>query len=324
MSSKISAKINLDDGQDLIFRPEEAEQILRAIYNNEVDALIVKTPNGDRVFTLSGSEHAYRAMIEMMNEGAAIIARNGTIFYSNQFFAEILKANLEKLIGSSIHNFIQPHEKKSFRAFLKQGYESSGRNELVLQAADGTCVPVLISASNLPGLKSAALCLIATDISESRQSEESLRKSEQELRVKTKSLEEVNTALKVLLKRMEEGQIELEEKILSNIRELVLPYLDELKKTPLSGNQISCLNIAETNLNHIGSSFLYHLKMRYLNLTPREIQIAALVKEGRSVKEIASFLNVSSKTVEFHKNSLRNKLGLKNKKVSLRSHLLTF
>ena len=123
---------------------------------------------------------------------------------------------------------------------------------------------------------------------------------------------------------MEEGRIELEEKILSNIRELVLPYIDKLKKTQLSDHQASYLIVIETNLDNIASSFLYHLKMRYLNLTHREVQVASLVKEGKSNKEIAELLNIAIKTVLFHRNSLRKKLALKTRKANLRAHLLTF
>jgi DNA-binding CsgD family transcriptional regulator len=64
--------------------------------------------------------------------------------------------------------------------------------------------------------------------------------------------------------------------------------------------------------------------MRYLNLTHREVQVASLVKEGKSTKEIAELLNIAIKTVVFHRNSLRNKLGLKNQKANLQAHLLTF
>jgi DNA-binding NarL/FixJ family response regulator len=169
-----------------------------------------------------------------------------------------------------------------------------------------------------------ALENLQQDITERKQAEEALSKSEKELKSKTENLEEVNAALNVLLKRVEEGRIELEEKILSNIRELVLPYIDRLKKTQLSDHQASYLIVIETNLDNIASSFLYHLKMRYLNLTHREVQVASLVKEGKSTKEIAKLLNIATKTVVFHRNSIRNKLGLKNQKANLRAQLLTF
>jgi PAS domain S-box-containing protein len=314
-----------DELEHLKFRLAEAEETLRAIRSGEVDALVVETKEGEQVFTLAGAEHPYRVMIEMLNEGAAILALNGTVFYCNQRFSEMVRTPLEKLIGGSIYQLIQPKEKTLFKTLIKHGANSGGRDEIAFRAADGTPVPILLSVSNFQSINAAgAICLVATDISEQKQSEESLKKSEQELRIKTRRLEEVNAALKVLLKRMEEGRRELEEKILANIRELVLPYIDKLKKTPLSEKQITCLTIAETNLDHIASSFLYNLKTKYLNLTHREIQIATLVKEGKSVKDIAEMLNVTPKTVEFHRNSLRTKLGLKNKRANLRSHLLTF
>jgi PAS domain S-box-containing protein len=314
-----------DELEHLKSRLAEAEDTLRAIRSGEVDALVVETEEGEQVFTLAGADHPYRLMIEMMNEGAAILALNGTIFYCNQHFSEMVKTQLEKIIGGSIYQFIQPKEKTLFKTLIKHGVNSGGRDEIALRAAGGTSVPILLSVSNFQGINAAsAICLVATDISEQKQSEESLKRSEQELRIKTRSLEEVNAALKVLLKRMEEGRRELEEKILANIRELVLPYIDKLKKTPLSEKQITCLTIAETNLDHIASSFLYNLKTKYLNLTHRETQVATLVKEGKSIKDIAEMLNVTPKTVEFHRNSLRRKLGLKNKRANLRSHLVTF
>lgn len=315
----------LAEVEHLKSRLAESEDTLRAIRSGDVDALAIETPTGEQIFTLAGAEHPYRVMIEMMNEGAAILARNGTIFYCNKRLAEMVKSPLEKMIGASIHQFIESKNKKIIWSLVKRVFAGGGRGEITFQAADGTLVPVLLSASGIEGINSPeSICLVAADISERKQSEEFLKKSEKELRIKTENLEEVNAALNVLLKRVEEGHIDMEEKILSNIRELVLPYLDKLKKTALSDHQSSCLGIAETNLDNIASSFLYHMKMRYLNLTHREIQMAALVKEGKSVKEIAKLLNITTKTVEYHRNSLRKKLGLRNKKANLRAHLLTF
>jgi PAS domain S-box-containing protein len=324
MSRAAAREELLEELQQLKSRLAEAEETLRAIRSGEVDALVVETGKGEQVFTLTGADHPYRLMVEMMNEGSAILDPNGTIFYCNQRFSEMIKTSLEKIIGGSIYQFVEPNEKKLFKKLIKQGVSRSGRDEIALRAADGTSVPVLLSLSNFHSFNSGAICLVATDISEQKHSEESLKKSQTELRIKTKSLEEVNAALKVLLKQMEEGRRELEEKILANIRELVFPYIDQLKKTPLSEKQITFLKIAETNLDHIASSFLHNLKTRYLNLTHREIQIATLVKEGKSVKDIAEMLNIAAKTVEFHRNSLRTKLGLKNRRADLRSHLLTF
>jgi len=148
------------------------------------------------------------------------------------------------------------------------------------------------------------------------------KRAEEELRARTKDLEEANTALKVLLNQLEKGRNDLEERILSNIRELVLPYVNNLRHGKLSVHQVSLVDTIESNLDRISSSFLQNLKLNFYNLTPREIEIANLVKEGRSIKEIAELLGVTEKTVEFHRSSLRNKLGLKNKKANLRSHLL--
>jgi DNA-binding CsgD family transcriptional regulator len=135
--------------------------------------------------------------------------------------------------------------------------------------------------------------------------------------------ENVNTALRVLLKRREEDKAELEEKVLSNVRDLVLPYMERLRQTRLDANQMLCLDILESNLNDIISPFARKLSSKYLSLTPTEIRVANLVKEGKTTKEIAEFMHLSDKTIESHRNNVRKKLGIKGKKTNLRTRLLS-
>ena len=161
------------------------------------------------------------------------------------------------------------------------------------------------------------------EIEERKLAEQTLMRKEEELQLKSLNLEEANTALKVLLKRGEQDKKELEEKVLSNIRELALPYLEKLKSGPLDDRQAAYVNLLESSLNDIISPFLQKLSSQYLNLTPTEIQVANLVREGKSTKEISDLLTISKRAVEFHRNNIRKKLGLKKEKTNLRSYLLS-
>ena len=161
------------------------------------------------------------------------------------------------------------------------------------------------------------------EIEERKLAEQTLMRKEEELQLKSLNLEEANTALKVLLKRGEQDKNELEEKVLSNIRELALPYLEKLKSGPLDDKQAAYVHLLESSLNDIISPFLQRLSSHYLNLTPTEIQVANLVREGKSTKEISELLTISKRAVEFHRNNIRDKLGLKKEKTNLRSYLLS-
>ncbi|MCK4830115.1 PAS domain S-box protein, partial [bacterium] len=123
------------------------------------------------------------------------------------------------------------------------------------------------------------------EMAERKQAEEALRERKEALKAQAHKLEEVNTALKVLLRRREEDKTDLEEKVLSNVKELVLPYVQTLRNTRLDAKQMAYVGIIESNLNSIVSPFLRKLSSKYLGLTPKEIQVAGLVKEGKTSKE---------------------------------------
>jgi PAS domain S-box-containing protein len=160
-------------------------------------------------------------------------------------------------------------------------------------------------------------------ITERKRAEQALKKRGKALKTKTRNLEEVNTALRVLLKKRDDDKKELEGKVLFNVKELIVPYLEKLKMSELNERQRAFADILESNLKDIISPFSQKLSYWYLELTPTEIQVANLVKQGKTTKEIAGLLNLSSQTIEFHRKNIRGKIGIKNKKANLRTHLLS-
>ena len=99
--------------------------------------------------------------------------------------------------------------------------------------------------------------------------------------------------------------------------------MDKLKESNVSEKQKIYINVIELHLKEIISPFTRRLASKYVNLTPAEIQIATLIKQGKTTKDIADLLNLSLRTINFHRENIRDKLGLKNEKVNLRSHLMT-
>ena len=161
------------------------------------------------------------------------------------------------------------------------------------------------------------------DITDLKLAEEALYESRKALEEKTQALEEANVALKVLLKQRENDKYELEKKVLKNIKELVLPYLDKLKTTSLRPKEKTLVDILDTHLKDIVSPFLQRFTNANILLTPQEIQVASLVKDGKTSKEIADILIISEATVNFHRKNLRTKFGLKNKQTNLRTYLMS-
>jgi PAS domain S-box-containing protein len=164
--------------QSLREQLEESQQTLRAIREGEVDALVVSTPQGERLFTLQGGEHPYRALIEQMREGAATLTPEGVIHYCNGRLAEMLKRPLERITGGRMEDFVAPADRALLAAMLREG---EGRAELTLTAADATEVPVLLSATTLVAEGPAAVCLVATDLTERKRHETQIGRLNEEL-----------------------------------------------------------------------------------------------------------------------------------------------
>jgi PAS domain S-box-containing protein len=146
---------------------------------------------------------------------------------------------------------------------------------------------------------------------------------ELELRVeeRTAELVEVNAALKVLLKQREQDKTDTEETMAANLKLTVHPYLHKLKTSHLNDQHKTWVSLIDENLNKVSSPFIKNLNSKYSVLTPKELQVAEHIRSGKTSKEIADMMNLSPRTVDVFRHSLRKKLGLNNKKINLQSLL---
>jgi DNA-binding CsgD family transcriptional regulator len=136
-------------------------------------------------------------------------------------------------------------------------------------------------------------------------------------------LEEINAALRILLKQRENDKITLEDSIISNIKVSVMPYVERLDAISLKEDEKHYLSMIKSHLKEIASPFIKKLSSQFLSLTPSEIQIASMIRKGKRSKDIAEIMNISLNTVHSYRDNIRIKAGLKNNKVNLRSYLQT-
>ena len=158
-------------------RLAEADETLRAIRSGEVDTVVVAGKQGPQVFTLEGAGHAYRVLIESMNEGALTLTAKGVILYANQCFARMVKRPLEQVLGSSFHHSLSAADQVALRLLLKRTAKSGSKIQVLLNAGNGSKMPVQISLRPLAkdGSNRATFGIVVTDMTEARHNEEMLR-----------------------------------------------------------------------------------------------------------------------------------------------------
>ncbi|MEJ2690491.1 MAG: GAF domain-containing protein [Deltaproteobacteria bacterium] len=138
---------------------------------------------------------------------------------------------------------------------------------------------------------------------------------------RTTELVETNTALKVLLQKRENDRRQITEQLVSNVKQVIEPIVEKLANSGLTGRQADYLDILAANLQDIVAPLVPAASLSTLQLTPTEIQVASLIKQGKATKEIAELLHLSDFTIKAHRRAIRKKLGLAGQKVNLQSFL---
>ena len=238
----------------------------------------------------------------------------------NKAFEETLGYPKEHIIGKTVHDILPEklariHHQKDLQ-LLQAGeikyYDVSSTYP------DGKKHDLLVFKALFHNKDGSVEGLIGTnmDISERNQ-------AQLQLELHAEELKNTNTALRVLLKQVNENKTDMESRVLDNFARLVNPYLDSLEADLVNTRQHEYVKVIQENIKKITSAFSQKLSSSYLGLSPREIQVADLVRHGRTNKESCGILNISINAVEFHRNNLRRKLGIQNKKVNLRTYLLS-
>jgi DNA-binding CsgD family transcriptional regulator/PAS domain-containing protein len=164
----------------------------------------------------------------------------------------------------------------------------------------------------------AGIIGLAVEIDEPQPPIEALKK---ELSSTSRKLNETETALRVLIERREQDVSLTREALNTKVKDLLLPYLEHLKQTQLKPEQAEFVELIETNLKNFYDPAYARLSSPTYKLSPTELKVAQLVRDGKTNKEIARLLHLSKSTILTHRHHIRAKLGIKNKKVNLRSLL---
>ncbi len=270
----------------------------------------------EMVTRLEESEGRYRALFNSTGTATILIEADMTISFANEEFYRF--SGYQRETKQKFHSLVHPEDRRMVMNYHRNrrrdaGY-APGSYEFRYIRSDGDTGSAFATVGMIPGTTKSVASIV--DIT-------NLKHIQEELRIKSINLEEANTALRVILRHKEEDEAEMERNVMTNLQEGVFPFLDKLKSHILDQPQMQILTLMENNLKKVMSPFLKSVAAKYPKLTPREIEILIFIKEGHSTKDVALMLNTSSRTIDFHRNSIRKKLGIANNKINLRTFVLS-
>ena len=308
----------------------------------ELSSTVIDNPDGKKVTVvqllditekkkaeqeLKKREKKYRSIFNNISDFIYIHDMDGKFIETN--YQSIGDAGFDEsdIEHASILDFIPEHLRYQFNDYMEEIKRSGKSKGLVkIIGKDGKERILEYKNSLVKNPEGPATVRgIARDVTElvntrkalqklSNQLEKEVEKRTKEIQETSESLREVNTALKIFWKKRDEAKEETENKFLFNLKEMLVPYIDKLLKSSLTESQRVYVDIIKSNLNDIASPFITDLYSKYWNLSPTEIQIANFIKNGRTTKEIADLLYLSTSTIESHRKNIRKKIGLTNKK----------
>ena len=299
-----------------------------ALYKKDIERKLRQAKNEleqtvlERTAELTRSNEQLKALMNATSDTSLLIDLEGNVIAANAIAAERLGVHVEELPGSRIWDLMPPALAESRRIKVDR-VVNTGKPQRFKDKRDriifeNTISPVFNSEGEV-----VQLAIHGKDITRQVNAYENLEESKRELESKTTLLEEANIALKMMLQKSTESKKEIEEEILMLLKKRIVPYISKLKQYDCDAKMRDCIDILESNLRDIVSPFYRRLSFEYIDLTPKEIQVVNFIRQGKSTRQIAELMQVSKGTVEVHRNNIREKLDIKNKKVNLKTYLVS-
>ena len=268
-------------------------------------------------------ETMFYTLVEKSLSGLLIISQK-KIHFTNKAFEEITGYTKEDTLGMSPWDMVHPGERNKIRALGLERFRGRNAREYYETRwihKDGHEIWVEVRAVLLEPSDPPKILADIIDITKRKIAQEALTKREAELEIQSLKLEETNIALKVILQQRNEEIEELKHTIQFNVEKLVMPYIDELATSKMIPRQKAFVLSIKENLKEIVAPYIRTLSSQFASLTPKQVEVINLVRQGKTTKEIAEILGVSQAAVDFHRHNVRKKLDIVNKKINLRSFL---
>ncbi|MGB5217460.1 MAG: PAS domain S-box protein [Smithella sp.] len=271
---------------------------------------------------LRESEEKYRQLFDNAPVGIYQIDFKTARFLNvNEVFCKHIGYSQEEVTSLTAFDILTEESKKIFlerAGKISQGIKVPDTVVLEVLNKQGKLSYVQLNIRNIYDTEGHVITadVVAYDITERKLAENELKRFAEDL-------EDANIALRVVMNQRNIDQKDFEEKLQTNINELVMPYVKKIKKADPDDRIMKYMSILEKNLQDVLSPFMRDFQSAYKNLTPQEIHIVDMIRNGKSSKDIAKILNASEHTIMTHRNNIRKKLRLVNSKTNLRSHILS-
>jgi PAS domain S-box-containing protein len=253
-------------------------------------------------------QHRYQLITDNIRDIVLFMRlSDGRILDANRAALAAYGYGRAELLELSVLDLRAPETREITRQQMAEAYSQGLLFETIHRARDGRRFTVEVSSRGADINGTRALISVIRDITDRKTA--------------AQQLAEFEAAVKVILHSKAQSTLELEERLLLRVKNMVLPYLETLSAGKLTDIQRSHLGIIESQLKDIVKPFTSLSSVNYYQLTETEIQIAEMVKRGKTTKEIAALQQSSKRAVEFHRNNLRRKLGISNQKTSLKETL---